>query len=247
LRSFECNIITIFPEMFSSPFKESIIWRAIEKGIVKINIYDLRDFTHDRHRVTDDYPYGGGVGMIMKPEPLIEAIEKIKEKSPARVILMTPQGKPLTQSRARELSQEDGITIVCGRYEGVDERVRIHFVDEEISVGDYILSGGEIPAMVLVDAIIRLIPDVLGDESSSIDDSFSQNLLEYPQYTRPVIFKGYNVPEVLLSGNHEKIREWRRMESFKRTLERRPDLLENAELTDEDKKLIEEIKKGGRK
>lgn len=232
--------------MFSSPFKESIIWRAIEKGIVKINIYDLRDFTHDRHRVTDDYPYGGGAGMIMKPEPLIEAIEKIKKKSPARVILMTPQGKPLTQSRARELSQEDGITIVCGRYEGVDERVRIHFVDEEISVGDYILSGGEIPAMVLVDAIIRLIPGVLGDESSSIDDSFSQNLLEYPQYTRPVFFKGYNVPEVLLSGNHEKIGEWRRMESLKRTLERRPDLLENAELTDEDKKLIEEIKKGGR-
>lgn len=232
--------------MFSSPFKESIIWRAIEKGIVKINIYDLRDFTHDRHRVTDDYPYGGGAGMIMKPEPLIEAIEKIKKKSPARVILMTPQGKPLTQSRARELSQKDGITIVCGRYEGVDERVRIHFVDEEISVGDYILSGGEIPAMVLVDAIIRLIPGVLGDESSSIDDSFSQNLLEYPQYTRPVFFKGYNVPEVLLSGNHEKIGEWRRMESLKRTLERRPDLLENAELTDEDKKLIEEIKKGGR-
>ncbi|MBI3585207.1 MAG: tRNA (guanosine(37)-N1)-methyltransferase TrmD [Nitrospinae bacterium] len=228
--------------MFSSPFKESIIKRAVERGIVKINIYDLRDFTHDRHKITDDYPYGGGAGMIMKPEPLAEAIEEVNRESKSRVILMTPQGDRLTQSRARELSQENRITILCGRYEGIDERIRAHFVDDEISIGDYILTGGEIPAMVLVDAIIRLIPDVLGDEASVEEDSFSNNLLEYPQYTRPENFRGFKVPEILLSGNHEKIRRWRRRESLKRTFDRRLDLLDKAELTEEDKKILEEIR-----
>jgi tRNA (guanine37-N1)-methyltransferase len=227
--------------MFSSPFKEGIIKRAIEKGIVEIHICDLRDFTHDKHRITDDYPYGGGAGMIMIPGPLKEAIEKINEKTQSKVILMTPQGERLTQSKARELSLLNRVTIICGRYEGVDERIRLYFVDEEISIGDYILSGGEIPAMVLVDAMVRLIPGVLGDEDSVKEDSFSSDLLEYPQYTRPEIFHGYRVPEVLLSGNHEKIRKWRRMESLKRTLERRPDLLKKTILSDEDRKMLSEL------
>ena len=227
--------------MFSSPFKEGIIKRAIEKGIVEIHICDLRDFTHDKHRITDDYPYGGGAGMIMIPGPLKEAIEKINEKTQSKVILMTPQGERLTQSKARELSLLNRVTIICGRYEGVDERIRLYFVDEEISIGDYILSGGEIPAMVLVDAMVRLIPGVLGDEDSVKEDSFSSDLLEYPQYTRPEIFHGYRVPEVLLSGNHEKIRKWKRMESLKRTLERRPDLLKKTILSDEDRKMLSEI------
>lgn len=243
----EFNIITIFPEIFSSPFKESIIKRAIEKEVVKINVYDLRDFTSDKHRITDDYPYGGGAGMIMKPEPLAEAIEKINKKSLSRVILMTPQGRRFTQAKASELSQENKITIVCGRYEGIDERVRTHFIDDEISIGDYILTGGEIPAMVLIDSIIRLIPGVLGDETSAEEDSFSSDLLEYPQYTRPSNFRGYMVPEVLLSGNHEKIKKWRRRESLKRTLDRRPDLLKKAVLSDEDKNIMEEIKIQGSK
>jgi len=243
LSSYKFNIVTIFPEMFSSPFKESIIKRAVERGIVKINIYDLRNFTHDRHKVTDDYPYGGGAGMMMKPEPLAEAIEEINRESKSRVILMTPQGDRLTQSRVKKMSQENRLTILCGRYEGIDERIRAHFVDDEISIGDYILTGGEIPAMVLVDAIVRLIPGVLGDEASTEEDSFSYGLLEYPQYTRPENFRGFKIPDVLLSGNHEKIRRWRRKESLKRTYNRRPDLLEKAELSDDDKKILEEIRR----
>ena len=229
--------------MFSSPFKESIIKRAVERRIVEINIYDLRNFTHDRHKVTDDYPYGGGAGMMMKPEPLAEAIEEINRESKSRVILMTPQGDRLTQSRVKKMSQENRLTILCGRYEGIDERIRAHFVDDEISIGDYILTGGEIPAMVLVDAIVRLIPGVLGDEASTEEDSFSYGLLEYPQYTRPENFRGFKIPDVLLSGNHEKIRRCRRKESLKRTYNRRPDLLEKAELSDDDKKILEEIRR----
>ena len=229
--------------MFSSPFKESIIKMAAERRIVEINIYDLRNFTHDRHKVTDDYPYGGGAGMMMKPEPLAKAIEELNRESKSRVILMTPQGDRLTQSRVKKMSQENRLTILCGRYEGIDERIRAHFVDDEISIGDYILTGGEIPAMVLVDAIVRLIPGVLGDEASTEEDSFSYGLLEYPQYTRPENFRGFKVPDVLLSGNHEKIRRWRRKESLKRTYNRRPDLLEKAELSDDDKKILEEIRR----
>ena len=229
--------------MFSSPFKESIIKRAVERRIVEINIYDLRNFTYDRHKVTDDYPYGGGAGMMMKPEPLAKAIEELNRESKSRVILMTPQGDRLTQSRVKKMSQENRLTILCGRYEGIDERIRAHFVDDEISIGDYILTGGEIPAMVLVDAIVRLIPGVLGDEASTEEDSFSYGLLEYPQYTRPENFRGFKVPDVLLSGNHEKIRRWRRKESLKRTYNRRPDLLEKAELSDDDKKILEEIRR----
>ena len=243
MSSYKFNIVTIFPEMFSSPFKESIIKRAVERRIVEINIYDLRNFTHDRHKVTDDYPYGGGAGMMMKPEPLAKAIEELNRESKSRVILMTPQGDRLTQSRVKKMSQENRLTILCGRYEGIDERIRAHFVDDEISIGDYILTGGEIPAMVLVDAIVRLIPGVLGDEASTEEDSFSYSLLEYPQYTRPENFRGFKVPDVLLSGNHEKIRRWRRKESLKRTYNRRPDLLEKAELSDDDKKILEEIRR----
>jgi tRNA (guanine37-N1)-methyltransferase len=243
LSGLEINIVTIFPEMFLSPFNESIIKRAVENGLVEIIIRNLRDFTHDKHRVTDDYPYGGGAGMVMKPEPLAEAVEKINEKSQSRVILMTPQGEPFTQQKAKELSQEKRITILCGRYEGVDERVREHFVDDEVSIGDYILTGGEIPAMVLVDAVVRLIPGALGDEASAMEDSFSSHLLEYPHYTRPASFRGYEAPDVLLSGDHEKIQRWRKREAFKRTLERRPDLLEGIELSDEDREILGEIRR----
>ncbi len=239
----EINIVTIFPEMFSSPFNESIIKRAIEKGLAEIIVHNLRDFARDKHRVTDDYPYGGGAGMVMKPEPIAEAIERINEKSPSRVIMMTPQGEPFTQQKAKKLSLENRITILCGRYEGVDERIREHFVDDEVSIGDYILTGGEIPAMVLADAVVRLIPGVLGAEASAAEDSFSSHLLEYPHYTRPASFRGYEVPDILLSGDHEKISRWRKREALKRTLEKRPDMLAGIELSDEDMEILKEIKR----
>jgi len=243
LSGLEINIVTIFPEMFSSPFNESIIKRAIEKGLAEIIVHNLRDFARDKHRVTDDYPYGGGAGMVMKPEPIAEAIERINEKSPSRVIMMTPQGEPFTQQKAKKLSLENRITILCGRYEGVDERIREHFVDDEVSIGDYILTGGEIPAMVLADAVVRLIPGVLGAEASAAEDSFSSHLLEYPHYTRPASFRGYEVPDILLSGDHEKISRWRKREALKRTLEKRPDMLAGIELSDEDMEILKEIKR----
>ena len=214
--------------MFSSPFKESIIKRAVERRIVEINIYDLRNFTHDRHKVTDDYPYGGGAGMMMKPEPLAKAIEELNRESKSRVILMTPQGDRLTQSRVKKMSQENRLTILCGRYEGIDERIRAHFVDDEISIGDYVLTGGEIPAMVIVDSITRLIPGVLEKPEATLEESFSANIsgqLEYPQYTRPEDYNAWKVPEILLSGNHEKIENWRLEKAIERTKKNRPDLL----------------------
>lgn len=240
----EFNIITIFPEMFKSPLNESILKKAREKNLVKIQILNLRDFADGKHRVTDDYPYGGGVGMLMKPEPIVKAIEAVKAEKPnSKVILMTPQGKTMNHDYAKKLSKEQSWIVVCGRYEGVDERVRQYFVDEEISIGDFILTGGEIPAMALIDVLVRYIPGVIGGKGAVENDSFANSLLEYPQYTRPANFRGLKVPEVLLSGNEKNIQEWQHKETLKRTLERRPDLLAKAELNEKDKQYLQTISK----
>lgn len=234
------NIITLFPEMFQGPFEASILKRAQENGLIKIALYNLRDYCKDKHRVTDDPPYGGGAGMVMKPEPLIRAIEGVNASRPgARTMLMTPQGKRFDQDDVGRLARYSSLTLVCGRYEGVDERVR-HYVDEEVSIGDYILTGGEFASMVVIDAISRMLPDVLGDAASLEDESFKQTLLEAPHYTRPRVFRGREVPEVLLSGNHAEIERWKRRQALKRTKERRPDLLSKAPLSDEDIKYLEE-------
>ena len=234
------SVITLFPEMFGDPFESSILKRAQERDLIRIVLHNLRDYCKDKHRVTDDLPYGGGVGMIMKPEPLITAIKAIKDSQPeVRTLLMTPQGKRFEQDDALRLARYSLHTLVCGRYEGVDERVR-YFVDEEISIGDYILTGGELASMVVIDAIARLIPGVLGDSNSLEDESFNQPLLEAPQYTRPRVFVGMEVPEVLLSGNHSEIERWRRQQALKRTKERRPDLLSKASLSKQDVKFLED-------
>jgi tRNA (guanine37-N1)-methyltransferase len=237
------DILTLFPEMFKSPFDSSLLKKAQEKGLIEIAVHDIRDYTEDRHRVTDDYPYGGGSGMVMKVEPIARALENVvQERHAAKVILLTPQGKVFNQIVAEELSTCSRIVLICGRYEGVDERVRDYLVDEEISIGDYVLTGGELPAMVIVDAISRLVSGVLGNCDSAATESFSTGLLEYPQYTRPADFRGWKVPEVLLSGNHRVIDIWRRKESLRKTALRRPDLLSKAGLTKEDRKILEEIK-----
>lgn len=236
------DILTLFPDMFSSPFQESILNKAIEKGLLQIRTINIRDFTDDRHQVVDDTPYGGGQGMVMKVEPIGRAIEWIKSQNPdAWTVYLTPQGKQFNQEMALSLSSRSHLILLCGRYEGVDERVRELFIDEEISIGDYVLTGGELAAMVVIDAISRLLPGVLGSNRSAEDDSFSQSLLEYPQYTRPFDFRGCDVPEILLSGNHAAISLWRRREALKRTAMRRPDLLGHAHLSEEDKKVLEEI------
>lgn len=234
------DILTIFPDFFESPLKQSILGKAIEKGLIDVSIHNIRDFALDKHNTTDDSPYGGGDGMVMKVEPIVRAVEAVKGslKSEVKVILTTPQGRQLNQHIAAELAQSSNLIIICGRYEGVDERVKELVVDMEVSIGDYVLSGGEIPALVIVDAVTRLVPGVLGSDISAGDDSFSEGLLEYPQYTRPESFRGLTVPDILLSGNHQKVKNWRRRESIKRTLERRPDLLEKAQLTEEEKKAI---------
>jgi tRNA (guanine37-N1)-methyltransferase len=222
------TVITIFPQMFASALGHSILKRAQEKNLIKINLVDLRDYTSDKHRMTDDYPYGGGQGMVMKPEPLVAAIEAAREKNPkARVVLLAPQGRVFRQSEAQRLAREDEVVLLCGRYEGIDERVKA-FVDEEISIGDYTLSGGEPAANVVIDAVTRLIPGVLGNENSLADESFSDGLLEYPQYTRPEEFRGMKVPEVLLSGDHQRVKDWRRETSLEITRRRRPDLMRQA-------------------
>lgn len=224
------DIITIFPGMFEPILNESIIKRAREKGKVKINVRDLRDYTSDKHRKVDDRPFGGGAGMVMTPEPIFKAVESIKRKSKkknAKVVLLCPQGKKLTQQTAKKLSKYKQLIFICGHYEGIDERVRRHLVDEEVSIGDYILTGGELPAMVLLDAVVRLIPGVLGDKNSLHFESFEDNLLEYPQYTRPADFRGFKVPSILLSGDHNKIKIWRQQQAVKRTREKRPDLLKS--------------------
>ncbi len=238
------HILTLFPNMFAGPFDESIIKRARERGLVSISIYNLRHYTQDKHHVVDDYPYGGGRGMVLKPEPLFEAVESIRGDARIPVILLTPQGRLFSQQVAQELARYDEMILICGHYEGVDERVREHLVDDEISIGDYVLSGGEIAAMVVVDAVARQLPGVLGAEGAAGEDSHALGLLEYPQYTRPQLFRGWAVPEVLLSGNHAHIAKWRRQQSILRTLRRRPDLLERAELSPEEKGFLEEIKKG---
>ncbi len=219
------DVLTLFPGMFPGPLDESIIKRACESGRLRLGIHDLRDFTHDRHRTVDDRPFGGGPGMLMKPEPLFEAVEGLRDEK-TRVILTSPAGRPFRQQIARELAAEEHLLLVCGSYEGFDERVRERLADDEISIGDYVLTNGALPAMVVIDAVARLLPGVLGDDESSADESFSDRLLEYPQYTRPAEFRGMSVPEVLLSGDHAAIEQWRREQARERTAQRRPDLLE---------------------
>jgi tRNA (guanine37-N1)-methyltransferase len=236
------DILTIFPEIFESPFEYSILKRASEAGLIDIGITNIRDFAVDKHRMTDDYPYGGGSGMVMKPEPIVRALRHIEENhGRGRVILLSASGRRFDQDMARRLSLEGHLVLICGRYEGVDERVRESFVDEEVSIGDYILTGGEFPSMVIVDAVSRLIPGVLGCSESTTDESFSMGILEYPQYTRPPDFEGMKVPDVLLSGNHAEIARWRRREAMRKTLLVRPDLLEKAELSEEDKDILRKI------
>ena len=237
------DILTLFPDLFSSFLKESILGRAIERGLVDIRLTDIRSFARGPHRQTDDRPYGGGDGMVMKPGPICRALASVERfREGSLVVLLTPQGERFDQSMAWEFSRLAQLILICGRYEGVDERVRTDHVDRELSIGDYILSGGELGAMVVIDAVSRLIPGVLGGERSNLEDSFQDGLLEYPHYTRPRVFNGLEVPSILLSGDHEKIRLWRRAESLRRTLERRPDLLEKAELTEEDEALLAGIK-----
>lgn len=231
--------------MFRGPFDESIIKRARKKGILEINLHNLRDFTDDRHRTVDDLPYGGGAGMVMKPEPLFRAVEKVKEekRSSWKVILLSPQGQPFAQEKAKELAEEEGLIFICGHYEGVDERVREHLIDEELSLGDFVLTGGELAAMVIVDAIARMLPEVLGCKDSIREDSFYQTLLDYPHYTRPAEFRGWKVPGVLISGNHQKIREWRKKKKLENTFKKRPDLLKTAKLSREEEEMLEQIKR----
>jgi len=237
------DVLTLFPELFSSFLKETILGRAVKAGLVDIRLVNIRSFAQGRHLVTDDRPFGGGEGMVMKPGPISRALELIdRTKDRSLVLLLTPQGRTFDQPLAWDLSRMEQIILICGRYEGVDERIRSNCVDMDLSIGDYVLSGGEMAAMVVIDAVSRLVPGVLGGEKSTQEDSFEDGLLEYPQYTRPRVFKNQEVPEILLSGDHEKIRVWRRTESLKRTLERRPDLLKKAKLTEEDKRILAKLR-----
>jgi len=237
------DIFTLFTTVFQSYFDISILHRAIEAGLVEINLYNIRDWTIDKHHVTDEPPFGGGGGMVMKPEPVFKAIQEIIGIPPAcPVILMTPQGRTFNQRVAQELAAYPRLGLLCGRYEGVDERIRQHLVTDEISIGDYVLTGGELPALILIDAITRLIPGALGDPDGAIDDSHASGLLEYPHYTRPALFRSWDVPAVLLSGNHAQIARWRREQSLLRTSQRRPDLLETAVLSNTDREFLERLK-----
>jgi tRNA (guanine37-N1)-methyltransferase len=217
-------VLTLFPGMFAGPLDESIVKRAREAGLLELTLHNLRDYAHDRHRTVDDRPFGGGPGMLLKPEPLFEAVEKLARET-TRVILLSPSGRTFNQAVARELAQLDDLLLISGHYEGFDERVREHLADDELSIGDYVLTNGALPAMVIIDAVTRLLPGALGDDTSSHEESFSHRLLEYPQYTRPADFRGMKVPEVLLSGNHAEIAKWRAEQAGARTKERRPDLL----------------------
>jgi len=233
LRTLRFDIVSIFPGMFASPFGDSIIQRAREEGLLDLRVHDLRDYSLNKHRKVDDTPFGGGVGMVMNVEPIARVVAAIKKEVPeTRTILLSPGGRPFDQEKAWELSRLPSLTLICGRYEGIDERVRLHFVDEEISIGDYILTGGEIPAMVLVEAISRLVPGVLGDPESIVEESFVGDLLEYPQYTRPRDYQGFKVPEILVSGDHKKIRDWQKAEALKKTARVRPDLLKKNKRQD---------------
>jgi tRNA (guanine37-N1)-methyltransferase len=239
----KCEALTLFPGIVAAALSESIVKRAVDKGLLDVRITDLRDFTHDRHKTADDSPFGGGPGMVMKPEPIFEAVDSIKARGePVKVILMSPQGTVFGHKKALELAGESRrLLFICGRYEGVDDRVRQALVDEELSIGDFVLSGGELAAAVVIEACARLIPGVLGDDESAEKDSFYEGLLDYPHYTRPAAYRGMAVPETLLSGNHEQIRRWRRREALKATLTKRPDLLFKLDLSPEDKKLLDEI------
>lgn len=237
------DIFTLLPEVFPAYLDTSILKRARERGLIDVRVHNIRDYTHDRHHTTDDTPYGGGGGMVMKPGPVFEAVESALGADPVcPVIMLTPQGRVFDQRVAQELSQHERIALICGRYEGIDERIREHLVTDEISVGDYVLTGGELPALLIVDAVSRLLPDVLGDPTGAEDDSHASGLLEYPHYTRPPEFRGWTVPDVLLSGDHAKIDKWRREQSLRRTLKKRPDLLEKAELSQSDLKFLEKLK-----
>ena len=236
------DVLTLFPEMFEGIFDLSIMKRAIDQKLVGIGLHNIRDYTHDKHHTADDYPYGGGAGMVLKPEPIFEAVESIEKKTGTPIILLSPQGRLFTQRVAQELASHSQLILICGHYEGVDERVREHLASDEISIGDYVLSGGELAAMVVIDGVFRLVPGVLGSEASPLDDSHVGGLLEYPQYTRPPQYRGWPVPEVLLSGNHAQISRWRREQAIRRTLEQRPELLTRAELSSEEEHLVERLR-----
>ncbi len=240
------DILTLFPGMFCGPFEESILKRAQEAGLISLAVHNIRDWAPGKHRQCDDTPYGGGGGMVMKPEPIFNAVEAVLgmapgDLAPCPIILLTPQGRQFTQQVAHELARHERLALVCGRYEGVDERVRAHLVTDEISIGDYVLSGGELAAMVIVDAVTRLLPDALGDPGATLHDSHANGLLEHPHYTRPVVFRGWPVPEILLSGHHAHLARWRREQSLLRTWERRPDLLQEAQLSEADRAYLETL------
>lgn len=236
------DVITLLPQVFDAYWSESILGRAQAAGLLQCRAHQVRDYTHDKHHITDDYPYGGGVGMVMKPEPIFEAVEAVREGGPRElVVVMAPTGERFTQQIAEELAEYEHLVFICGRYEAIDERVHAHLAQREISIGDYVLTGGELPALTVIDAVARLIPGVLGGEGAAESESFVTGLLEYPHYTRPPVFREWAIPEVLLSGHHEAIRLWRREQSLRRTLERRPDLLETAPLTKEDLRLLDRI------
>jgi tRNA (guanine37-N1)-methyltransferase len=242
------HVLTIFPDMFASPLAEGVVGRAWKKGLVDVKTYNIRDYTHDSHRTVDDSPFGGGPGMVMKPEPVFEAVNAVRSSGSldgaAPVVLLSPQGRILTQPVAEELARHGDLVLICGRYEGVDERVRKHLATDEISVGDYVLSGGELAAMVIIDAVSRLVPGVVGSVESTREDSFASGLLKHPQYTRPAEYRGSSVPDVLLSGDHGEIARWRRQKSLRRTYQRRPELLESADLSEEDRRFLERLRGG---
>ena len=238
------DVLTLFPRMFQGPLTESIIGKVIDKDMIQVNVMNFRDYTDNKHQNVDDYPYGGGAGMLLKAQPIFAAIDAINEEAPdtkKRVILLDPAGVPFTQAVAEELAEEEHLVFICGHYEGYDERIRT-LVTDEISLGDYVLTGGELGAMVMIDATVRLLPEVLGNDQSAKTDSHSTGLLEHPQYTRPAEYRGMKVPDVIISGNHKKIKEWQDKESIRRTMERRPDMLENVSLSAEQQKYLEELK-----
>jgi len=254
------EVFTLLPEVFPSYLETSILKRARERGLIDVRVHNIRDYAHDKHHTTDDMPYGGGGGMVMKPEPVFESVESVlgftspqappapfvqtqgRPVSNIPIILLTPQGRVFNQAIATELAGHPRIALLCGRYEGIDERIRAHLITDEISIGDYVLTGGELPALILIDAVARLLPDVIGDPTGAEDDSHAMGLLEYPHYTRPAEFRGWTVPDILLSGDHGKIERWRREQALKRTFDKRPDMLEKTDLTEEDLKFVESLK-----
>ena len=238
----QIHILTLFLEMFPAPLGAGIVGRAQKAGVAQVHLHNIREHTHDRHRAADDAPFGGGPGMVLRPEPIFEAVEALSLPEGAPVVLLSPQGKPFSQAEAERLAKEPVLTLVCGRYEGVDERVQQHLATEELSVGDYVLTGGELAAMMVVEAVVRLLPGALGHGAEATgDDTYTSGLVQYPQYTRPADFRGWRVPDTLLSGDHAQIARWRRREALRRTLERRPDLLASAELTAEDREELRRL------